>query len=189
MGLLGGMSECRLVELLQATKVRSILESIVANAVRKEGGIVNGKTNSRDEDVWVCKADEALKAYERVPVDDKKALANVINSDSVLMFAVSGCNVESISIIWDYCKRVMAAGHDASALKHVLLFYFELLAKTNRGNQLEWLDSKIGDPYDDEINQIDSSSDAIGRVVTVHLQGYRFLRGKVVRRSFVHVKK
>lgn len=141
----------------------------------------------------ICAAQEAYKAYSSLPQSLRDELRNVINCTNVMTFAVSGCIDHNLEVLWDCCRRSIIDGklsaENIDCLISVFRYYFELLNASVRDGEYAYLAVKPGDEYEEDFAQGMPGNPAQGMIGQVLLQGFRYTRGKVVRRSLVEIRK
>lgn len=140
----------------------------------------------------ICVAQEAYESYRSLPQSLRNELRNVINDTNVMTFVVSGCIEHNFEVLWDCCRRAIIcnklSAKDIDCLMGVFEYYFDILNSSIRDGKYEYLKVDVGDDFKEDLAQGMPDNPAQGRIDKVMLQGFRYIGGKVVKRSLVKIK-
>lgn len=140
----------------------------------------------------ICVAQEAYELYRSLPQSLRDELRNVINDTNVMTFVVSGCIEHNLEVLWDCCRRAIICGKlsvkDIDCLIGVFEYYFDILNSSIRDGKYEYLKVDVGDDFKEDVAQRMPDNPAQGRIDKVMLQGFRYIGGKVVKRSLVKIE-
>lgn len=140
----------------------------------------------------VCVAQEAYESYRFLPQSLRDELRNVINDTNVMTFVVSGCIEHNLEVLWDCCRRAIICGKlptkEIDCLIGVFEYYFDILNSSIRDGKYEYLKVDAGDDFKEDLAQGMPDNPAQGRIDKVLLQGFRYIGGKVVKRSLVEIE-
>ena len=98
----------------------------------------------------------------------------------------------NLEVLWDCCRRAIICGKlptkEIDCLIGVFEYYFDILNSSIRDGKYEYLKVDAGDDFKEGLAQGMPDNPAQGRIDKVLLQGFRYIGGKVVKRSLVEIE-
>ena len=186
----------KFLEMLQDEAVRQKIQNIALAGIDVKtprdapSSILPGRVSDSAEEI--CAAQEAYKAYRSLPQSLQDELCNVINGANVMTFVVSGCVERNLEVLWDCCCRYIIgerlSAENSDCLIGVFKYYFDLLNSSIRDGKYEYLGVNAGDEFKEDVARGMPGNPVQGRIAKVLLQGFRYMGGKVVKRSLVEIK-